>query len=677
MSEILSTNVDRLIQSRSVESVRIEFKSGWDEHTSGPQAMRTICAFANDYQNLYGGYVIFGVAEESGRAILPPAGLTPAQIERAQRWLRGQCRAMRPRLEPILAPEVVRDRQILVVRVPTSQSRPHRWPDDKGNWRIWIRVGESTVDAERSGRLDMLLEQTARVPWDDRAALGARIEDLREAKVREHLHDVQSGLLELPDAADVYRRLRITEPVNDHEVPRNVGLLFFSENPERWFAGARIETVRFAADRAGKVQDERSFQGPLADQVRGCLRYFEGLSHAHLQKYRDRSQVRGWVSYPQIAFREALVNAVYHRAYRADVVEPTKVFLYPNRVEVISYPGPVAGIELHHLQVDGQIPPIPARNRRIGEFLKELDLAEGRFTGLPQIYDAMRQNGSPAPSFDFDPDRSYFRATLPAHPEYAAVSAIQDAAYLRTVGSTDDAFARIREAWTANASSAVLAAEMIRLHAERGQPDRAERVWARFVDEGPEFARAHVTNTLIEALLEIGEDTVARRALDTLSEVPSGAIAIDTAILARRLDEQRAAHGYFERAGEAVAGDARALHEFAQTKISLARDAYRRRQGTWRDVNRRLLDEARTALERVIQLDASPTRHAWAWRDLGRVREWTRAPGTDVVAAYEKACSLLPDEDRFRTELARFNERAQRRPRRRHRRRGHGPGIQE
>ena len=95
MSQILPTNIDRLIQSRSVESARIEFKSGWDEHTSGPQAMRTLCAFANDYQNLHGGYLIFGVAERDGRPVLPPAGLTPAQMERAQQWLRGRCRALR------------------------------------------------------------------------------------------------------------------------------------------------------------------------------------------------------------------------------------------------------------------------------------------------------------------------------------------------------------------------------------------------------------------------------------------------------------------------------------------------------------------------------------------------------------------------------------------------------
>ncbi|MDE0419324.1 MAG: hypothetical protein OXK76_00365 [Gammaproteobacteria bacterium] len=500
----------------------------------------------------------------------------------------------------------------------------------------------------------MLLEQTARVPWDDRAALEARVEDLRETRVREYLRDVRSGLLDLADTRDLYRRMGISSPLNDHEAPRNVGLLFFSDEPTKWFAGARIEVVRFAADRAGRVQDERVFRGPLADQVRGCLSYFEGLSHAHLQKHRDRNQVRGWVNYPQIAFREALVNAVYHRAYRKDTVEPTKVYLYPDRVEIISYPGPVSGIEPHHLEGGSQIPPIPARNRRIGEFLKELDLAEGRFTGVPQIYDSMRRNGSPAPKFDFDDARSYFRLTLPAHPEYAAVSALQDAAYLRTVGSIDDAFDRVLNAWESDATSAALASEVIRMHAARGNIAEAHAAWERFSEHGPEFGRAHVANTLVDALLEAGEDSLARSILDTIAEVPSSVDAIDTAILAKRLGEQRVAHRYFERAGDAVLSDVRALHEFAQTKMRLATEAYRRRSPSWQEVNRRLLNEARDQLERVTLMDAPATRHAWAWRDLALVRQRLQAPRSDVIAAYTRASELLPHEERFTHELDSF-----------------------
>ncbi|MDO8897221.1 MAG: ATP-binding protein [Bacteroidales bacterium] len=56
------------------------------------------------------------------------------------------------------------------------------------------------------------------------------------------------------------------------------------------------------------------------------------------------------------------------------------------------------------------------RNRKLGSFLKELKLTEGRGTGLPIIYRSLEVNGSPPPLFETDDDRSYFLCTLVIHP---------------------------------------------------------------------------------------------------------------------------------------------------------------------------------------------------------------------------------------------------------------------
>ena len=655
MSAILPINLEALLHCRGVESERVEFKASWDPDRTGPQVLRTICAFANDYHNLNGGYVVIGVAEHEGRALLPPAGLSAEEIEAAQQWIRGHCNRLDPPYPPILSPETVEDQLVLVVWAPASEMRPHRAPARDGAPRYWIRLGSETVDAERRGDLTRgLIQQTARVPWDDRRASEARIEDLREAKVREYLRDVRSGLLEEPDAREVYRRMRVTVRVNDHEVPKNAGLLFFSNDPLEWFRGAKIEVVQFTGDRAGNVQEERTFGGTLVDQVRDCLNYLENLSTYHLQKQQDRSQVRGWVSYPLPALRETLVNAVYHRGYDVDQPEPTKVHLYPNRIDVVSYPGPVPGIEERYLTPGAEVRAVPARNRRIGEFLKELGLAEGRLTGLPKVFQAMEANGSPPPRFEFDEQRTFFQATLPAHPEFGALSALRDAAHLRALGEHLEAFRRIESAWAANQASAVLASEMIRAYAERGDIGRAEEVLNTFEAQGSEHAIPHVANTLIDVLVGIGGEREKNKALQLLlQDRPAlfGQDAIDAAILARRARDSRVAHRYFERAGDTVYADARALLEFAQTKISLAGNAFRHRQY---DSRRRFLNEAGTLLERVVQLDASPARHAWAWRELARVRNWLKAPAREVEDAYRRAIELLPDEPRFAQELDRI-----------------------
>src|SRR5690625_7733563 len=61
------------------------------------------------------------------------------------------------------------------------------------------------------------------------------------------------------------------------------------------------------------------------------------------------------------------------------------------------------------------------RNRRIGDFLKELQLTEGRATGFPKIYDAMKRNGSPEPGFETDDVRTYFLAVLHVHHDVASM----------------------------------------------------------------------------------------------------------------------------------------------------------------------------------------------------------------------------------------------------------------
>ena len=55
------------------------------------------------------------------------------------------------------------------------------------------------------------------------------------------------------------------------------------------------------------------------------------------------------------------------------------------------------------------------RNRRIGEFLKELKLTEGRNTGIPKIKRALKNNGSKEPEFETNETRDYFITTTFIH----------------------------------------------------------------------------------------------------------------------------------------------------------------------------------------------------------------------------------------------------------------------
>ena len=64
------------------------------------------------------------------------------------------------------------------------------------------------------------------------------------------------------------------------------------------------------------------------------------------------------------------------------------------------------------------------RNRRIGDFLKELHLIEGRNTGYPTVLKALRENGSSFPKFNMDDNRTFLSVTLPIHSYFLTKSEI-------------------------------------------------------------------------------------------------------------------------------------------------------------------------------------------------------------------------------------------------------------
>jgi ATP-dependent DNA helicase RecG len=264
------------------------------------------------------------------------------------------------------------------------------------------------------------MEQAAKIPFDDRRSLEGRVSDISRPLLLDFLAEVRSQLASQELPTEVFLdKLRLTVRVNDHMVPKNVAVLFFSEEPERFFRGAFIEVVQFGGDTSGDLLEERSFKGPLPLQVKSSLNHVRGITGSISRKVPDKAEAEVIYAYPFEALEEAIVNAVYHRSYESPP-EPVKVYIYSNRIEIYSYPGPVPGIALDHLQ-SGSIPAVPARNRRIGDFLKDLRLAEARGTGIPKIRNRMRENGSPDPEFYFDADRTFFRVTLPINPGYASL----------------------------------------------------------------------------------------------------------------------------------------------------------------------------------------------------------------------------------------------------------------
>ena len=73
----LPINIEDLLQKQKIEGNRIEFKTGWNPDS----IYHSICAFANDFDNIGGGYIVVGVEEEKGIAKRPVKGIPIEKID--------------------------------------------------------------------------------------------------------------------------------------------------------------------------------------------------------------------------------------------------------------------------------------------------------------------------------------------------------------------------------------------------------------------------------------------------------------------------------------------------------------------------------------------------------------------------------------------------------------------
>jgi len=646
----LPFNLDDLINRRSIEGSRLEFKKIWSNDIK-KSVIRTICAFANDFLNLNGGYIILGIEEQNGAPILPPIGMDDHDIDRIQRELIGECKGyISPDYLPHLFIEQYQEKTLIIIWAPAGDNRPYEAPKRSGRGKSnYIRSGSSTIEAEGDLKRQ-LYELASKIPFDDRRSLNGRLDDISIPLVKKYLNDVRSNLSSISLTPwEIFRRLRLLVKINDHEIPRNIALLFFNEDPDRFFPGSYIEVVQYGDDAGGDLIEEKEFRGTIPDQIRSCLNYLDGLGGVLLKKIEGQAEVERTVPYPYESMEEALVNAVYHRSYEYPP-EPVKVYMYPDRMEITSYPGPVPGITIQNIQ-EGKIPAVPARNRRIGEFLKDLRLAEMRGTGIPKIQRKMRENGSPEAKFIFDEDRTFFTSILPVHPRYRVLHALRESSHLWAIGEKAASLSHLERAFENQPNSGAIASQLIEYSFYQGREDLAQKTFSIFENQSIKSGRSLPYTTMARMLISNNKQKEAIEFLKKMPPTKNINDLVESAILYKRTGDLEQAHHLFEEAYSENPDDTKTVQEFARTKIELAK-----RMKTKSQIRKKLNREAEELLRRAIQLCGDDKiRLGWCWFELARTLEWLRSPKSEVEAAFLKARALLPEENMIRESYERWN----------------------
>ena len=443
-------------------------------------------------------------------------------------------------------------------------------------------------------------------------------------------------------------------------MPKNVALLMFNHVPHMYFPGAKIEVTQFTRDNTVIFSSEKEFTGPLQEQIKECMEYV----YSTTKKEKSVSLV----TYPHQALRESIVNAVYHRGYEPENNSSTKVYIRPHCLEIISYPGPHPSLKEEDF-IKGSVPPVQARNRRIGEFLRELCLAEARGTGIQTIFRTMESNENPIPKFDFDP--TYFRVTLPAHPKFQAAMLMKDVQELEASGNHLEASEVLQKAFDKDPKiiNQRLIQQLITLlgnNCEHPSVKKYEAFIEANTKERCELLKElgrwlankeRARNTISSGVLLVEKLVKADADVDELSSVTDFVCELYTErtdeMRRLKLESNQAAHQLLEAYGRPfVSQHGNLAYHFACTKYNIFKIKTDKKDMRFIRRNMAILNylaDARNLLQNALSMSTGredPNLHAKQQRQLGYIlghlHRFRKARRSDVEECFKKAKEADP-----------------------------------
>jgi ATP-dependent DNA helicase RecG len=380
------------------EADRVEFTTATNDTDKFAEA---VCAFANDLPNhLRPGYLIIGVDSRGNFS-----GLTVTdELLRNLGGLRDD-----GNIQPLPT--------IMVEKVPTSEGdaavvtvQPALLPPVRYKGGICIGIGPRRSYATEAEERALIERRVAHArTFDATPCLDSTLDDL----------SLPLFLLEYrpqaiaPDIVEENRR-----PVEEQlaslrffdlrqSCPTHAGILLFGLDVRRFLPGAYIQFLEVAGTSlADDVTNDRELVGDML----AILRELDALVDASIEQYpvgRTPLAERAVESFPRVAVRELLMNAVMHRDYASTA--PTRVTWLEDRLEIQS-PGGLYG-EASPQNFPHQT---SYRNPVLAEALKALGYVNRYGRGVARAQAALARNGSPPAEFGFDP--GYVLATIRRRP---------------------------------------------------------------------------------------------------------------------------------------------------------------------------------------------------------------------------------------------------------------------
>ena len=264
-------------------SIRESEQVEWKENVADPgDVVATLAAFANDWSNLGGGYVVCGVREEKdehGFPRLAVTGLAAAHLKEVEGRVMAACRDnVSPPIVPTVHEISTEDptRRVLVFVMPATR-RAHSFRRKGEAGRYYIRLSRETREARNGLFLQLMVRKSEVEAWDHRPCPTATVNDLDLLAFRDLLQRIDMAGADrdiealLSDDRSIHALLPpfcVREPLTGILRPRNFAMLLFGRNLQRFIPGAHaLFSVYPGTDRAERHAVRHEILGTLVQQA--------------------------------------------------------------------------------------------------------------------------------------------------------------------------------------------------------------------------------------------------------------------------------------------------------------------------------------------------------------------------------------------------------------------------
>ncbi len=409
------------------ESEQVEWKKNGDFIHIAQGIAATLSAFANDINNLGGGYVVCGANEIKdiyGFPSVEYTGLTANKLAEIKGKVLTICNTnVSPSIQPIvqeMAHPTEIDKRILVFIMPAT-TKAHSFRDGEKT-TYWVRNAKSTIEAKNGLFRQLMIKNNEIDHFDKRINFHATEADIDLLAMRSYLSDMNFSLLNKSIEDFISDTAQITSLIPplfgksglDNTLrPRNFTILLFGKNPQRFFSHAHtIVSIYNGTDRGTRHGERYELTGTIIEQAKEAIKILNNQSYVAFDKVSGRANQ---VKYPVRALQEAVINAIVHRDYQ--IPQPIRITVFSDRIEVLS-PGSLYWGVLKEDFVNGKAT-ASWRNQSFAHLFYKLDLAQNEGQGITTILWTMQQEGCPPPIFKIGVET--VTCILPAHERHEQI----------------------------------------------------------------------------------------------------------------------------------------------------------------------------------------------------------------------------------------------------------------